>query len=210
MAWFAYKYLRNQYLKLLSLCQLWLRRKYSWLIKTWLQLANYFDRTKSNLRSKLWTFTLKAWSPLQMFKNLSIIGQLSKFFIQYQASRSSKFKIKSSLYSRYYTQARNEWRGPLPRLSAWEFWKTSQRWRAVGDTVPDLTCPEIEPKTSRAYSGIATTAPTSRYQWVICNSIFDSEFLGLEPGVGSYFAELFFALNLWVYVAWATILWAWL
>ena len=28
-------------------------------------------------------------------------------------------QIKSSLYSRYYAEACNEWRGPSPRLSAW-------------------------------------------------------------------------------------------
>ena len=28
-------------------------------------------------------------------------------------------KIKSLLYSRYYAEACNEWRGPSPRLSAW-------------------------------------------------------------------------------------------
>ena len=47
-------------------------------------------------------------------------------------------KIKFSLYSRYYTDACNEWRSPSPRLSAWatQLRKTSQRWRAVGDTCP--------------------------------------------------------------------------
>ena len=30
-------------------------------------------------------------------------------------------KIKSPLYSRYYVEACNEWRGPSPRFSAWAF-----------------------------------------------------------------------------------------
>ena len=33
--------------------------------------------------------------------------------------RNKPIKHKSSLYSRYYAEACNEWRGPSPRFSAW-------------------------------------------------------------------------------------------
>ena len=38
----------------------------------------------------------------------------------------------------YYVESCNEWRG------------SSQRWRAVADTAPELTSPEIKPQTSAA------------------------------------------------------------
>ena len=55
-----------------------------------------------------------------------------KFFI---------FEIKSSLYSRHYAQACNEWRVHLHGLAPGQHSseETSQRWRAVIDTVSDLT-----------------------------------------------------------------------
>ena len=40
--------------------------------------------------------------------------------------------------------------------------KTSQRWQVVGDTVSDLTCPRIEPETSRSDIDVFTTAKTCR------------------------------------------------
>ena len=50
-------------------------------------------------------------------------------------------KIKSSLNSRYYAEACNEWQDYLPCLAPGQhsFEETSQRWRAVGDTASDLT-----------------------------------------------------------------------
>ena len=51
--------------------------------------------------------------------------------------------VRSSLYSRYYTKACNEWQGLYPRLSAWA---TQQIHRSGGDTVFDLTGPGIEPR----------------------------------------------------------------
>ena len=65
-----------------------------------------------------------------------------------------KIKIKSSLYSRYYAEACNEWRGPSPRLSAWatqlrkNVATVASRWRHCAD----LTGPGIEPQTSRTES----------------------------------------------------------
>ena len=59
----------------------------------------------------------------------------------------SKNQIKFSLYSPYYAEACNELRGPLRGLAPEQHSSesTSQRWRAVGDTVSDLTGPGIKP-----------------------------------------------------------------
>ena len=72
-------------------------------------------------------------------------------------------KVKSSLYSRRYTEASNEWRGSSPRLSAWatQLLKTSQQWRVVGQFVSDLTDLGIERQTFRANSDVTTT-PTGQ------------------------------------------------
>ena len=43
-------------------------------------------------------------------------------------------------------------RGLGPRQHSFE--ETSQRWQAVEDTVPDLTCPRVEPQTSRTDSDV--------------------------------------------------------
>ena len=65
--------------------------------------------------------------------------------------------IKSSSYSRYYTEACNEWRvhlrGFAPEQHSCE--ETSQQWRAVGDTACDLTDPVIKPTTFRAYGNVS-------------------------------------------------------
>ena len=58
-----------------------------------------------------------------------------------------RVNIKSSLYSKYYAEACNEWRGASPRLGAcWAISseETSHWWRDVGDTVFDLTGQGIE------------------------------------------------------------------
>ena len=39
----------------------------------------------------------------------------------------------------------------------------SQRWRAVGSTVSDLTGPRFEPQTSRSRDECVTARPTGRY-----------------------------------------------
>ena len=56
-------------------------------------------------------------------------------------------KLKSSLYSRYYAEACNSDGAHLRDLVSGRhsFEETSQRWRAVGDAVSDLTAPGIEP-----------------------------------------------------------------
>ena len=59
-------------------------------------------------------------------------------------------QIKSSLYSRYYTERVPIDGANLRHLAPGQhsYEETSQRWRAVGDTVFDLTDPGIEPQIS--------------------------------------------------------------
>ena len=68
-------------------------------------------------------------------------------------------KIKTSLYSPYYAQACNEWRGSLPWRSPWatqlrtNVATMASRWRHCDD----LADPAIEPLTSRTDRvGLAT------------------------------------------------------
>ena len=63
-------------------------------------------------------------------------------------------KSNLSLYSLDYAEACNELAGPIsaslrPGNTA-PFQEMSQRWRAVGNTVSDLTGPRFEPQTSRS------------------------------------------------------------
>ena len=72
-------------------------------------------------------------------------------------------KIRSSLHSRYDAEARNERRGPSPRLSAWATQlqkKTSKRW--CGRHCADLTRPVVEPQTFRTDSVPLVTEHTGR------------------------------------------------
>ena len=75
-------------------------------------------------------------------------------------------KIKSPSYSRYHAETCNEWRGPSPRLclgnTSSNSEETSQRWRAIDDTVSKLTGPGIDHKSS-----VAATTPAGHY---ICNN----------------------------------------
>ena len=74
-------------------------------------------------------------------------------------------QIKSSLYSPYYAEACNEWRGPSPRLSAWKTQlrrnvaTMASRWRHCAD----LTGPGIELQTFRTDSVRLATELTGRY-----------------------------------------------
>ena len=61
-------------------------------------------------------------------------------------------KIKSSLHSRYYAEACNEWREPSPRLSAWaaqlrrNVAAVASRWRHCADlTVPGFESRPLSP-----------------------------------------------------------------
>ena len=82
-------------------------------------------------------------------------------------SRCSTIFIKSksnlSLYSLDYAEACNELAGPIsaslrPGNTA-PFEEMSQRWRAVGNTVSDLTGPRFEPQTSRSRDKRVTARP---------------------------------------------------
>ena len=45
------------------------------------------------------------------------------------------------------------------------FKEMSQRWQAVGNTVPELTSHRFEPQTSRSRDERVTARPTGRYLW---------------------------------------------
>ena len=66
----------------------------------------------------------------------------------------NSFKLNLSLYSLYYAEASNELAmpifAPLRLDSTASFEEMSQRWRAVGNTVSDLTGPRFEPRTSHS------------------------------------------------------------
>ena len=77
-------------------------------------------------------------------------------------------KIKSKLnqifhYTRCNTPKRvTSWRGPSPRHCprATQLLSLSQRWRAVGNAVSDLTGPRFEPLTSRSRDERVTARPS--------------------------------------------------
>ena len=76
-------------------------------------------------------------------------------------------KSNLSLYSLYYAEACNELAGPIsaslrPGNTA-PFEEMSQRWRAVGNTVSDLTGLRFEPQTFRSRDERVTARPTGRY-----------------------------------------------
>ena len=77
-----------------------------------------------------------------------------------------QIKSNLSLYSLHYAEACNELAGPIsaslrPGNTA-PFEEMSQRWRAVGNTVSDLTGPRFEPQTSRSRDKRVTARPTGR------------------------------------------------
>ena len=79
-------------------------------------------------------------------------------------------QIKSSLHSRYYAEACNEWRGPSPPRSAWatqlrrNVAAVTSRWRHCAD----LTDPAIEPQTYRIESVRLATELTAGVLICIC------------------------------------------
>ena len=82
-----------------------------------------------------------------------------------------------SLHSLCYAEACNELAGPIstslrPDNTA-SFEEMSQWWRAVGNTVFDLTVPRLEPQTSRCRDKRVTARPTGRYNKVLlyCNYV---------------------------------------
>ena len=94
----------------------------------------------------------------------------NRYFCCYRKGRLHKlyYQIKSnlSLYSLHYAEACNKLAGPIsaslrPGNTA-PFEEMSQRWRAVGNTVSDLTGPRFEPQTSRSRDERVTARPTGR------------------------------------------------
>ena len=83
-----------------------------------------------------------------------------------------------SLYSLYYAEAWNELAGPISASlrpgNAAPFEEMSQRWRAVGNTVSDLTGLRFEPQTSRSRDERVTARPTGRSIANIINSLIDT------------------------------------
>ena len=76
------------------------------------------------------------------------------------------FKSNLSFYSLYYAEVFNELAGPIsaslrPGNTA-SFEKMLQRWRAVGNSVSDLTSLRYEPQTSHSKDERVTARPTSR------------------------------------------------
>ena len=86
--------------------------------------------------------------------------------ISLQLELLNQIKSNLSLYSLDYAEACNELAGPIsaslrPGNTA-PFEEMAQRWRAVGNTVSDLTGPRFEPQTSRSRDERVTARPTGR------------------------------------------------
>ena len=77
------------------------------------------------------------------------------------------FKSNFSIYAQYYAEACNEFVGPISASlrpgNTTSFEEMSQRWRAVGNTVSDLTGPRFEPQTSCSRDESVTARPTVRF-----------------------------------------------
>ena len=79
----------------------------------------------------------------------------------------TKTILNLSLYSLYYAEACNELAGPIsaslhPGNTA-PSEEMSQRWRANGNAVSDLTEPRFEPQISRSRDERVTSRPTDLY-----------------------------------------------
>ena len=74
---------------------------------------------------------------------------------------------KISLYLPDYTKACNKWAGPISAslrpCNTTPFEEMSQRWRAFGNTVSDLTGLRFEPQTSCFRDERVTARPTGRF-----------------------------------------------
>ena len=79
----------------------------------------------------------------------------------------SIIKSNLSLYLLDFAEAWNELAGPISASlrigNTAPFEEMSQRWRAVGNTVSNLTGPRFEPQTSRSRDERVTAQPTGRY-----------------------------------------------
>ena len=110
------------------------------------------DQDFFHLRRHSTVFQAEVFAMAEVAKKLimeRIINEKITILVDSQAAI-----LKPSLYSRYYAEACNEWRGPSPRLSARatqlrrNVAMVASRWRHC----TDLTGPGIEPQTSRTES----------------------------------------------------------
>ena len=91
----------------------------------------------------------------------------TQIFIEfYECHKCVAVKSNLLLYSLQYTEACYEFAGPIsasvrPGNTA-TFEEMSQRWRAVGNTVPDLTGRKFELQTNRSRDEGVTARPTVR------------------------------------------------
>ena len=90
--------------------------------------------------------------------------------VDFELKSAHMLQIKSSLYSRYYAEESNEWRGPSPPRSVW----ATQLRRNVPAVASrrrhcaDLTGPGIEPQTSRTKSVHLATELTAGVLICLC------------------------------------------
>ena len=114
-----------------------------------------------------------------------------------QSCMAEEDKIKFSLYSRYYSEECNEWRGPSPQLSAWATqlrrnvaavasrWRHCVRFDRYGNRIPDLPhrlrCSRFKIRAIRL---------TARETRDIMNSV-----IGLSNIVSVDFSPFFILLN---------------
>ena len=84
-------------------------------------------------------------------------------------------KIKSPPYSRRYAEAyKKEWRGPSPQLNAWttQLQRMTQQWQAVGDTLFDLTAPEMNSRLLAPLAICLATALSGRCNLTVASKNF--------------------------------------
>ena len=90
--------------------------------------------------------------------------------VGFELQSAHMLQIKSSLYSRHYAEACNEWRGPSTRRSAWatqlrrNVAAVASRWRHCAD----LTGPGIETQTYRTESVRLATELTAGVLICLC------------------------------------------
>ena len=115
----------------------------------------------------------------------------------FKSKSNVQIKIKSSLHSRYYAEACNEWRGPSPRFSAWE---TQLRRNVATVTIvwqhcADLTDPGIKPQTSCTDIVRLATELIGAYTYVIMNEtanktqVFHGNCQGCGMGEGEQYLK---------------------
>ena len=116
---------------------------------------------------KLWYLIIE-FCEFCLIKKINFGQQQLKSSLVLWSTLRKKKKRKSnlSLYLLDYAEVCNELAGPIsaslrPGNTA-PFEEMSQRWRAVGNTVSDLTGPRFEPQTSRSRDERVTARPTGR------------------------------------------------